>query len=42
MRVEHTEDKTSLPPDGFEDREDHRIPFASAMIQSNKAVGVFW
>ena len=31
MRVERTEDRANLPPAGFEDREDHRTPFASAM-----------
>ncbi len=31
MRVERTEDIAKMPPAGFEDREDHRTPFASAM-----------
>jgi hypothetical protein len=31
VRVERTSDRTNLPLAGFEDREDHRTPFASAM-----------
>src|SRR5438045_5392050 len=30
VRVEHTLDTAKVPSAGFEDREDHRIPFASA------------
>jgi hypothetical protein len=29
VRVEHTRDIAKMPLAGFEDREDHRIPFAS-------------
>jgi len=31
VRVEHTLDTAKVPSAGFEDRENHRIPFASAL-----------
>jgi hypothetical protein len=34
VRVEHTLDTAKMPSAGFEDREDHRTPFASAFIPS--------
>jgi hypothetical protein len=36
VRVEHTLDTPRVPSAGFEDREDHRIPFASAYVQHNR------
>src|SRR5437868_6213969 len=36
VRVEHTLDTAKVPSAGFEDREDHRIPFASSSVQHNR------
>jgi len=35
VRVEHTQDIAKMPRAGFEDREDHRIPCASAFSLNN-------
>jgi len=40
VRVEHTLDTAKVPSAGFEDREDHRIPFASAYLQHNRSRNV--
>src|SRR5437764_523741 len=36
VRVEHTLDTAKVPSAGFEDREDHRIPFASVLKESKR------
>jgi hypothetical protein len=38
VRVERTEDIAKMPPAGFEDREDHRTPFASALHRKSKLI----
>jgi hypothetical protein len=38
VRVEHTLDRANLPSAGFEDREDHRIPFASAELPTYQVI----
>src|SRR5581483_2339714 len=37
VRVERTGDGANPPPAGFEDREDHRTPFASVLWMSTAA-----
>jgi len=41
VRVEHTLDTAKVPSAGFEDREDHRIPFASVLNESKRNLVLF-
>jgi hypothetical protein len=39
VRVEHTLATTKITSAGFEDREDHRIPFASVLSHESQVTG---